>query len=136
MLLHDTSALRLSFTFNKIGGQHSLGKNPIHLSKYGKDSIPGEDNLQYIFHPIAYGPYMADKYGYPNVSRLHEVDPVNTKKHFWGRQGILRVITYTKLENRPKGHVALWDCNHFHQTRDWITHHSLITVEFWESPGK
>lgn len=133
-LLKDTSALRLSYSLNKIEGKHSLGKELIRLSKYGKDSVTGRDGLQYIYHPIAYGPYLADKYGYPSVSKLHQLYPKDTKKKFWGKQGILRVITYTKHSNLPKGHVALWDCNHFHQSKDWIAKHSLITVEFWESP--
>ncbi|CAG5116965.1 unnamed protein product, partial [Candidula unifasciata] len=80
MLLQDTSALRLSVALNRIGGAHSLGKELIRLSKYGRDSVTGRDDLQYIYHPIAYGPYLADKYGYPNVSKLHELDPVDTKK--------------------------------------------------------
>jgi hypothetical protein len=135
-LLHDTSALRLSYALNKIGGVHSLGKNLIRLSKFGEDSVVGKDGLQYIYHPIAYGPFLADKYGYPSVSKLHQMDPVHTKKNFWGKQGILRVITYTQHSNLPIGHVALWDCNGFFQSKDWIAMHSLITVEFWESPGK
>ncbi|XP_076460895.1 uncharacterized protein LOC143293653 [Babylonia areolata] len=134
LLLHDTSALRLSYALNRVGGRHSLGRQLIRLSKFGHDSVSGKDGLEYIFHPIAYGPYMADKYGYPSVSKLHAQDPVSTKKNFWGRQGILRVITYTRRRNMPKGHVALWDCNHFHQSQDWVAGHSLLTVEFWESP--
>ncbi|XP_041370963.1 uncharacterized protein LOC121384573 [Gigantopelta aegis] len=134
LLLHDTSALRLSFALNKIGGAHSLGTQLIRLSKYGRDSVSGKDGRQYIYHPIAYGPYLADKYGYPSISKLHQMDAANTKKNFWGKQGILRVITYTKKLNRPKGHVALWDCDHFHEAKDWIVDHGLITVEFWESP--
>ena len=136
LLLHDTSALRLSYALNRVAGRHSLGRQLIRLSKFGHDSVPGKDGLEYIFHPIAYGPFLADKYGYPSVSKLHALDPISTKKNFWGRQGILRVITYTKKRNLPKGHVALWDCNHFHESKDWIAGHSLITVEFWESPGK
>ena len=136
-LLHDTSALRLSYAFNKVGGEHSLGRELIRLSKFGEDSVAGKDGLQYLYHPIAYGPFLADKYGYPSISKLHQQDPISTKKNFWGKQGILRVITYTKHNsNLPKGHVALWDCNHFHQSKDWIAGHTLITVEFWESPGE
>lgn len=134
LLIHDTSALRLSYALNQIGGVHSLGTNMIHLSKYGQDSLTGRDSLQLIFLPISFGPYLADKYGYPNVSKLHEQDPLVTKHTFWKKQGILRVITYTKSSNQPKGHVALWDCTHFHQSKDWIAGHSLLTVEFWESP--
>ncbi|XP_033757731.1 LOW QUALITY PROTEIN: uncharacterized protein LOC117340067 [Pecten maximus] len=134
-LHHDTSALRLSYAFNRVGGVHSLGPAYIHLSKYGTDSVLGNDGLQYIYHPIAYGPYLADKYGYPNVSKLHQLDPITTKKTFHGKQGILRVITYKKKHaNLPLGHVALWDCDHFHQTKDFIADHTLITVEFWETP--
>lgn len=95
----------------------------------------GRNGLQYIYHPIAYGPFLADKYGYPSISKLHQKDPIHTKKNFWGKQGILRVITYTQHSNLPVGHVALWDCNKFFQSKDWIAMHSLITVEFWESPG-
>jgi hypothetical protein len=40
------------------------------------------------------------------------------------------------LHQLPVGHVALWDCDHFHETKDWISGHSLITAEFWESPGR
>lgn len=134
LLLHDTSALRLSYTLNKIGGVHSLGTEMIRLSRFGHDSIEGSNKLQYIFLPISFGPYLADKYGYPNISKLHQENPVQTKNTFWGKQGILRVITYTIHGNQPKGHVALWDCYHFHQSRDWIAENSLLTVEFWESP--
>lgn len=134
-LHHDTSALRLSYAFNRIGGDHSLGPTHIHLSKYGTDSVLGNDGLQYLYHPIAYGPYLADKYGYPSVSKLHQFDPISTKKNFWGKQGILRVITYQqKHANLPIGHVALWDCDHFYQSKDFIAEHNLITVEFWETP--
>ncbi|XP_022341004.2 uncharacterized protein LOC111135332 [Crassostrea virginica] len=133
-LLHDTSALRLSYALNRIGGPHSLGRSLIRLSKFGEDSVSGKDGLQYIYHPIAYGPFLADKYGYPSVSKLHQMDPIHTKKNFWGKQGILRVTTYTQHSNLPVGHVALWDCNKFFQSKDWISMHSLITVEFWESP--
>lgn len=134
-LLHDTSALRLSYSLNKIGGEHSLGRELIRLSKYGKDSVTGKNGLQYIYHPIAYGPYLADKYGYPNISVLHQIDPIATKNKFYGKQGILQVITYTRKGNRPKGHIALWDCDRMYHAKDWITKHTLITVEFWQSPG-
>ena len=80
LLLRDTSALRLSAAFNKIGGAHSLGRELIRLSKYGRDSIAGRDGLQYLYHPIAYGPYLADKYGYPTVSKLHQQDALDTEK--------------------------------------------------------
>lgn len=133
-LLHDSSALRLSYALNKIGEPHSLGTSLIRLSKFGEDSVVGRNGLQYIYHPIAYGPFLADKYGYPSISKLHQKDPIHTKKNFWGKQGILRVITYTQHSNLPVGHVALWDCNKFFQSKDWIAMHSLITVEFWESP--
>ncbi|KAK3094548.1 hypothetical protein FSP39_003172 [Pinctada imbricata] len=133
-LLHDTSALRLSFALNKIGGEYSIGTTPIHLSKHGKDSVQDRDGLQYLYNPIAFGPYFADKYGYPNVSVLHQKDPIATKKRFWGKQGVMEIITYTKKGNFPKGHIALWDCDHIHQAKDWISKHTLITVEFWETP--
>lgn len=133
-LLHDTTALRLSHALNKVGGIHSLGKTLIRLSKYGQDSVSGSNHIQYIYHPIAYGPYLADKYGYPTVSKMHATDPIHMMKKFFGKQGILQIITYAKADNKPIGHVALWDCTHFHQSKNWIAGHELITVEFWESP--
>ena len=101
LLLHDTSALRMSYTLNRIGYQHSLGSEPIKLSKYGTDSVQGRHGDQHIFHPLAFGPYLADKYGYPNVSKLHLFDPVKTKEIFRNKQGIMRVITYTQRDNEP-----------------------------------
>ncbi|XP_062584715.1 uncharacterized protein LOC134246371 isoform X2 [Saccostrea cucullata] len=133
-LLHDTSALRISFAFNKIGGVYSIGYTPIHLSKHGKDSVSGRDKRQYLFHPLAFGPYMADKYGYPSISVLHDKDPIATKRKFWGKQGIMEIITYTKFGNKPKGHIALWNCDRLHQTKDWISKHTLLTIQFWEAP--
>jgi hypothetical protein len=134
-LLHDTSALRMSFAFNKIGNVYSIGRAPIHLSKHGKDSVSGRDNLQYLFHPLAFGPYMADKFGYPSISVLHDKDAIATKRKFWGKQGVMEIITYTRLGNKPKGHIALWNCDRLHQTKDWISKHTLLTIQFWEAPG-
>lgn len=134
-LLHDTSALRMSFALNKIGSVYSIGHEPIHLSKFGKDSVAGRDGYQYLFHPLAFGPYMADKFGYPSISVLHDKDPIATKRKFWGKQGIMEIITYTKFGNKPKGHIALWNCDRLYQTKDWISKHSLLTIQFWESPG-
>ena len=136
ILLNDTSALRLSYALNKIGGQHSLGSDVIRLSKYGTDSVSGRDGLQYIFHPLAFGPYLADKYGYPTVTKMHLFDPVKTKESFNNKQGIMRVITYMQHDNVPKGHVGLWDCNGFFEARDFFEGHTLLSVEFWESPGE
>lgn len=134
MLLHDTTALRLSHTLNKIGNQHSLGNDVIRLSKYGTDSVSGRDGLQYLFHPLAFGPFLADKYGYPTVTKMHLFDPVKTKDSFANKQGIMRVITYTQHDNEPKGHIVLWDCNGFYQSRDFFYGHTLLSVEFWEAP--
>lgn len=134
LLLHDTTALRLSYALNKIGNEHSLGHDVIRLSKYGTDSVSGKDGVQYIFHPLAFGPYLADKYGYPTVTKMHLFDPERTKESFSNKQGIMRVITYTQHDNEPKGHIVLWDCNGFHQSRDFFYGHTLLSVEFWESP--
>lgn len=136
MLLHDTTALRLSYTLNRIGNQHSLGNDVIRLSKNGTDSVSGKDGLQFIFHPLAFGPYLADKYGYPTVTKMHLFDSAKTIASFSNKQGIMRVITYTQHDNKPKGHLVLWDCNRVYQSRDFFYGHTLLSVEFWESPGK
>ena len=72
--------IRFSVALDRIGDMHSLGTELIRLSKFGRDSVTGRDGLQYMYHPIAYGPYLADKYGYPTVSKLHQLDPLDTKK--------------------------------------------------------
>jgi hypothetical protein len=87
------SALRLSYSLNKIGGKHSLGSELIQLSKTGHDSVSGKTGLQYIYNPIAFGPYLADKYGYPNVSVLHQTDPIATKNDFMENDFISRIPT-------------------------------------------
>jgi len=136
LLRHDTTALRMSYTLNTIGQQHSLGTEVIRLSRFGTDSVSGKNGVQYIFHPLAFGPYLADKYGYPSVTKMHLSDPEKTKDVFKNKQGVMRVITYTQKDNEPKGHVLLWDCSDFYQARDYFYGHTLLSVEFWESPGK
>lgn len=133
LLLHDTTALRLSYVLNKIGNQHSIGHDVIRLSQYGTDSVPDKNGVQYIFHPLAFGPFLADKYGYPSVTKMHLFDPVKTKEAFRNKQGIMRVITYTQKDNEPKGHIALWDCSGFYKARDFFYGHTLLSVEFWEA---
>lgn len=59
--------------------------------------------------------------------------PSQLLEQFVGKQGILRLLSYHK--DHAGGHIALWDCDHFHQTRDWSTEHHVISLEFWESPG-
>ncbi|XP_021371920.1 uncharacterized protein LOC110462319 [Mizuhopecten yessoensis] len=131
---HDTSAIRLSSVLNKLGPPHSLGRSPIKLSGRFGDSFVGRNGLQYIYHAIAFGPYLADKYGEPDLSVLHQVNAVNMKKKYWGKQGILQIITYSNTGGKPKGHIALWDCYHLHESNDWIEKNRLVTAAFWETP--
>ena len=129
---HDTASLRLSWMLNKFGGRHAIGTVPILLSKQGRDSLPGHDGQEYIFRNTAFGPYLAAKYGDPVLVQPASVSSIT------GKQGIVRLVSYKRAKhNHPAGHVALWDCDHFHQSRDWMqTHQHLIALEFWETPGK
>ncbi|XP_069139027.1 uncharacterized protein [Argopecten irradians] len=130
----DTSAIRLSYALNKLGPPHSLGRAPIELSGRFGDSVVGKNGLQYIYHAIAFGPYLAEKYGDPNLSVLHQVNAADMKKKYWGKQGILQIITYSNNGGKPKGHIALWDCYHLYESNDWVEKNRLVTTAFWETP--
>ena len=130
---HDTASLRLSWTLNRFGGRHALGTEPYFLSKRGVDSVNGgQDDQQYIFRNTAFGPYLAKKYGDPQVLKPDQINVLQ------GRQGIVRFVNYrTKKHRHPSGHIALWDCTHFYQSKNWtISSDQPISIEFWETPGK
>jgi len=141
------AAVRLSWTLNRYSGRHAIGRNPIQLSGRGTDSFVGSDGQQYIFRSAAFGPFLAARYGDPVVVRLTTGQEADTSKLWrrrrrWrrslhaalaGRQGIVRVVRY--VGGREDGHVGLWDCDRFHESRDWSLDAHLITVEFWEAAG-
>jgi len=130
---HNTASLRLSIALNKYGGRHAIGTEAILLSKRGRDSVPGHDNQQYIFRNTAFGPFLADKYGNPDVKSTEALNEENSDINHWlsGRQGVVRLVSY---QRHASGHVALWDCDHFHQSRDFTADFNIISVEFWISP--
>ena len=133
--LHNTASLRLSLTLNRYGGRHSLPKEPVLLSKKGRDSVTGSDGREYIFRNTAFGPYLAEKYGNPDYAKLSEGETVGSAMgKFRQRQGIIRLVNYN--HKHTTGHVGLWDCDHFVHSRDWSHDTQLIGVEFWETPGK
>jgi len=140
------AAVRLSWTLNRYGGRHAIGRHPVVLSGHGKDSFIGADGQQYIFRNEAFGPYLAARYGDPVVQRLkadRDADdqgrrrPRRRRRPSWpavvGRQGIVRVVRYAG--GREDGHVGLWDCDRFHESRDWSLDTHVIAVEFWEAAG-
>ena len=133
---HNTASLRMSWTLNRYSGRHGIGTQPIYLSHEGRDSITGKDGQEYIFRNTAFGPFLAEKYGNPTAIMLDPLhhEPNVTTEHFKDKQGVIRFISYHK--DHAGGHIALWDCDHFHQSKDWSTEHHIISVEFWESPGK
>ena len=133
--MDNTASLRLSWAFNRYGGRHALGEDPIYLSRAGRDSIAGTDHQQYIFRNTAFGPFLAAKYG--NPSELYKRSPHGTGvslDQFRDKQGIMRLVSYK--HDHPDGHIGLWNCNHFFQSRDWTHEHHMIAVEFWETPGR
>jgi len=138
------AAVRMSWTLNRYGGRHAIGRDPVHLSGHGKDSFAAADGQQYIFRNEAFGPFLAARYGDPVVERLTAVQEADTQRRLrrrwprssWamnGRQGIVRVVRY--VGGREDGHIGLWDCDRFHESRDWTLDTHLITVEFWEAAG-
>lgn len=130
---HNTASLRLSWTLNRYSGRHSIGTEPVMLSKRGRDSVTGKDGLEYIYRNTAFGPFLAAKYGNPTiVTKANKHEPQLTLMPLYGRRGIVRLVSYHR--QHPGGHVALWDCDHFHQSRDWSTESHMISVEFWETP--
>ncbi|CAH1783043.1 unnamed protein product [Owenia fusiformis] len=129
---HDTAALRLSYVLNRIGHEHAIGTKRIKISKHNKDSYRGGNNEQYIFRNVAFGPYLAKKYGNPIILKPHKYNSAKTMWPILGKQGLVRFVTYQK--QKPNGHIALWDCDKFYQSPDWTKENRLVSVEFWESP--
>ena len=130
----NTAALRMSIVLNKIGGHHQIGAKTIHLSKHGNDSFPGADGLQYIFRNTAFGPFLASRYGNPWIAKPNKAEHSKTMLPFVGKQGIVRLVSYHR--RHLGGHIGLWDCNHFYQSRDWTEETHIISVEFWETSGR
>ena len=131
-----SAAVRLSWTLNRYGGRHALTRDAIAL----RDSVTGVDGRQYIFRDEALGRFLAVRYGDPVVDRGHEGSSTRRRRRrrrSWpslaGRQGIVRVVRHAG--GRDDGHVGLWDCDRFHESRDWTLDAHLLTVEFWESAG-
>jgi len=140
------AAVRLSWTLNRYGGRHAIGRDPVQLIGRGKDSFVGADGQQYIYRSEAFGPFLAARYGDPVVERLTAWGDADTTKRQrrrrWrrpslaalaGRQGIMRAVRY--VGGRREGHVGLWNCGRFYESRDWTLDTQLITVEFWEAAG-
>ena len=130
----NTASIRMSRALNQYGGRHAIGTAPIFLSHRGKDSYTGKDGQQYIFRNTAFGPFIAAKYGNPKLARPNRRDNRRTMIPFLGKQGIVRLVSY---HNRHAGgHVGLWDCGRFFQSKDWTNERHILSVEFWEAPGK
>ena len=133
---HNTASLRMSWVLNKFGGRHSIGTEPILLSKKGRDSVTGDDGVEYIYRNTAFGPFLASRYGNPMVAAPNKADHLKTMDPFQAKQGIVRLVSYHRNKQHAGGHIGLWDCNHFYLSQDWTIEHHLISVEFWEAPGE
>ncbi|XP_067938042.1 uncharacterized protein [Watersipora subatra] len=132
----DTSALRLSLAFNRLGGEHSLGATEIHISKnHEHDSVMGRDGQQYIYRTIAYGPFLAMKYGSPELIRTDPLKPGLAEKTIKDRRGIVRYVLFHKSSKLADARIGLWDCDQLLNMRQLNHIHHLISVEFWELPG-
>jgi hypothetical protein len=138
---HSTAAVRMSWTLNRYAGRHAIGTEPIYLSHVGRDSFTGRDGQQYIHRNTAFGPFLAARYGNPIVCwgaaaggqqrTESRAEPKTLTAPLVGRQGIVRVVSYRR--QHEDGHVGLWDCSRFHQSRDWTNETHVIAVEFWEA---
>ncbi|XP_074642288.1 uncharacterized protein LOC141899719 [Tubulanus polymorphus] len=131
---HHTSAIRLSYSLNHIDYQHAIYTNKHVLNN---DSIICDEERRdecYIQNPVMFGPYLEKVYKTPEFYRATKRNRREIISELRGRRGIVRLATfqYEKADAR----VALWDCDQFYQTRNWILkYRHLIAVEFWESPG-
>ena len=130
----NTASIRMSRMLNQYGGRHAIGTEPILLSRQGVDSYKGKDGQQYIFRNTAFGPFIAAKYGNPSAVKPNRRDHTRTMTPFLGKQGIVRLVSYHRTH--AGGHVALWDCKQFFQSKDWTKERHILSVEFWEAPGK
>lgn len=131
----DTSALRLSFALNKLGGSHRLGTDEIHISKtFDNDSVKGKDGQQYIYRTMAFGPFLAMKYKSPELIRTDPLDPDLPKRTLKGKRGIVRFVAFYNKNKHADARIALWDCDHVFEARNLGKMHHLISVEFWELP--
>jgi len=140
-MLHG-GAVRMSWTLNRYGGRHAIADTAV-VQGY---SFTGAYGQRYIYTSQALCTYLAARYGDPVVIRLTQIltdtdrswSP-RRRRGWWraalrGRQGIVRVVVY--VAGRPDSHVALWDCDRFYQSRDWLRDAAhLVTVEFWEAAG-
>ncbi|ELU06172.1 hypothetical protein CAPTEDRAFT_201269 [Capitella teleta] len=131
--VHNTAPMRMSVALNRYNGRHAIGPQPVFLSKRGRDSFTGPNGQEYIFSNTAFGPFMASKYGDPVAVKPDKRHPELTMEAFTGKQGIVRLVSYRR--KHPSGHMGLWDCDHFFQSRDWTMDTHIIAVEFWETPG-
>ena len=132
--VHNTASIRMSRMLNQYGGRHAVGTEPILLSHLGADSYTGKDGQQYIFRNTAFGPFIAAKYGNPSTVKPNRRDHTQTMTPFLGKQGIVRLVSYHRTH--AGGHVALWDCKNFFQSKDWTMERHILSVEFWEAPGR
>ena len=124
--------------------RHSLGSEPFFLTHVSRDSMTGRDGREYIYNSVALGPYLSRKYGDPRVQPILLNDTKRRRgpqathdlvaSAFGGKQGIVRLVSFHG--DHAGGHVALWDCDHFHQSRDFSQERNLIAAEFWETPGE
>lgn len=130
--MRNTASIRMSRMLNQYGGRHAIGTEPILLSHLGEDSYTGKDGQQYIFRNTAFGPFIAAKYGNPSIVKPNRRDHTRTMMPFLGKQGIVRLVSYHRTH--AGGHVALWDCKHFFQSKDWTMEQHILSVEFWEAP--
>ncbi|XP_013403138.1 uncharacterized protein LOC106168566 [Lingula anatina] len=131
---HNTSSLRLSYTLNTIGGRHAVVNHLPTYTVQKNETIRGKDNHRYIFRAIASGPFLAAKYESPVILRLHSGGPDVIAKFLMGKQGIVRLLTFRERTLHADGHMALWDCDHFHQIKDFSRSHHIIAVELWQTP--
>jgi len=132
--VHNTSPLRLSWTLNRYGGRHAIGHEPVDTSDKGIASTSGSDGQEYIYRSVAFGPFLALKYGEPLAVRPPRHDVTAAMETFHGKQGIIQFLSYG--HQHTGGHVGLWDCDHLFQAKDWTAVQHIISIQLWETPGE
>lgn len=129
----DTSALRMSVTLNKLGGEHSIDSSAKLLNEGNIDYTNTAYGRLIITKAEEFGPFLENKYHSPRTFKLNGIRPRKVVHALLGKRGIVRMAVYKY--KMATARIALWDCDHFYQTRDWSLNRHLIAVDFWETPG-
>ena len=103
--------------------------------KYSKTAV-----YTFIQDERYFSPWLALKYGDPSVHMYRSHVSSDPMVEVRGQQGIVHMVATPvsswRRNSDHTGHLALWDCDHFHTAPDWSKlMKNLLAVEIWVTPG-